>query len=188
MRRFAKLQLKRLWNIAILLLVLLASRLTGEVPPSDLVQTREFLNTTKVNLASAVIAAQMEFSDAVPFKAGISRWRPVHAFEVLVLSHGQVVRVEVDAICGDVLEGEEEERTHVELVAIRRIVGRARVGLGEAIAVAAQRTTGTPIDAELRDNGKNINAVIGLLLNGARIEHEVRRIPMPGEQIAKRKN
>jgi hypothetical protein len=52
--------------------------------------------------------------------------------------------------------------------------------------MAAQRTNGTPTDAELRDNGKSIHAVVGLLLNDARIENEVERVPRPGAEIAKR--
>ena len=136
-----------------------------------------FVQNSKLTLLSAVIAARSECPSATPFRAGISRRHPTHAFEVLLLTgDGKVIRIEVDAICGEQLASEEEPRTPAEIRELRRTVRRAGVGLAEAIGVAARRTQGVAVRGELRAGERKVTAVIGLLLRGAETEIEINRI------------
>jgi uncharacterized membrane protein YkoI len=138
----------------------------------------DFLVAARISLASAVTAAQSECKDGIPFKAGNSRQRPRHAFEVLLLtSDGKVVRVEIDTNCGEVLDSEEEPRTPAEVRELRRTVRRARVGLAEAIGAAVKRAGGDAVRGELRAEEKKVKAAIIVLLRGEESEIAIERIP-----------
>ena len=156
---------------------LVATSVAGAPPIERLVEVTAFVQSSKVTLLSAVIAARTECSAGTPFRAGISRRHPTHAFEVLLLTgDGKVIRIEVDAICGEQLASEEEPRTPAEIRELRRTVRRAGVGLAEAIGVAARRTQGVAVRGELRAGERKVTAAIGLLLRGAETEIEIDRI------------
>src|SRR5258708_4110044 len=161
----------------LLVLVSLAWHVPGANGSDDFCEIADFCAAAKLSLASAVNAAQAEGRAGVPFKAAISRRRPTHAFEVeLLTGDDKVIRIEVDAICGEHLAREEERRTVAEIRELRRLIRRSRVGLADAIDAAARRTNGVAVRAELRAVDQRVSAAIGLFLHDAETEIMIERV------------
>ncbi len=149
--------------IAVFPITVMSSR-ADETPEERWAVATEFVRDSKITLLSAVIAARAECPTGTPFRAGISRHHPTHAFEVLFLAEDrkQVVRIEIDAICGEPLAGDDDEPMPAKYIAAPAVFAGDRPEcLQNALRHAAQLKKGTPIGAELRErkNGPVSSAI-----------------------------
>jgi len=122
-------------------------------PPIDrLTEITAFFEGSNVTLLSAVIAARGECPAGTPFRAGISRRHPEHAIEVLFLAANRkrVVRVEIDAICGDVLAAEDEPAVPKEIADLLVFARDRPDRLEVALKCASKNKQRTVIGAELQ--------------------------------------
>lgn len=135
----------------------------------------DFMAAAKLTLVSAICAASEEHPKATPFLAEISSIRPSHAYSVFLLSETGVVRCDVDAYCGEVLDG--EESTVEDLDDLRQTVRRARVSLLQGASFAEQMTRAKSYRAELRSVEGKTRCLLRLISNGRVIEYPVDRLP-----------
>ena len=149
---------------------LVATSVAGAPPIERLVEVTAFVQSSKVTLLSAVIAARTECSAGTPFRAGISRRHPAHAFEILILvaDRKRVVRVEIDAICGEAIGVDEEPMTPIEIASLLVFARNRPDRLEAALKRASEAQQGTAIAAELRErkNAPPIAAVTVLTPTG----------------------
>ncbi|MGE5195288.1 MAG: hypothetical protein ACM3U2_22575 [Deltaproteobacteria bacterium] len=128
-----------------------------ETPQERWAEATEFVRDSKITLLSAVIAARAECPTGTPFRARISRHHPAHAFEVLFLAEDrkQVVRVEIDAICGEPLAADDDEPMPAkDIAALAVFAAHGSDALEASLRRAAKLNRGTPIGAELRERKK----------------------------------
>ncbi|MGQ0634550.1 MAG: hypothetical protein ACT4QC_08065 [Planctomycetaceae bacterium] len=146
----------------------------AEIPGERIAQVTEFVTSARVTLASAIWAASQEHPRATPFRAEISPIRPTHAYSVLLLTETGVVRCDVDACCGGVLDSDDLQ---VEVIdKLRRVVRRTKVPLTEAAGFAERQTRAVPFRAALRSAGGKTRAVVELISQGRVIEVPVDRV------------
>ena len=162
--------------IAVFPFAAMRSLRADEAPGERWAEAAEFVHDSKVTLLSAVNAARAECPTGTPFRAGISRRHPTHAFEVLFLSKDrkQVVRVEIDAICGEPLAGEDDEPMAAKDIAtLAAFAGDQPEFLENALRRATKLKKGTPIGVELRErkNGPVFGAI--LLLTPTEISERI---------------